>query len=510
MPAQRLSMRKIREVLRLKWQHTMSDREIAQCCRVSKTTVSTIVLRAKSAELEPSLLEAFSDTELEQLLYPASQKPESSKSMPDWSWVHQQLQMKSVMLMLVWMEYREKCSHPYEYTSFCNHYKNWRQKYSMRQIHLAGDKLFVDYAGHTIPIRDTLTGCVHQAQIFVAVLGASNYTYAEATWSQGGSDWAGSHVRALEFIGGCPRIIVPDNLKSGVKQADPYDPELNRSYHDLARHYGFAVLPARVRKPKDKAKVESGVLIVERWILAALRHQTFFSLEELNQAIRLLLIQLNQRSFKKLPGNREERYQQLDKPMLQPLPVKRYEYAEWKKVRVHIDYHVEIERHYYSVPCELVKQQLDARVTAHTVELFLKGERIASHRRSLQQGAHSTHPEHRPPHHRFMSEWSPERFIQWGQKIGPCTRELMVQMLGSKMYPEQSYRGCLGVLRLANTYESSRLETACQKALFIGNYRVKTIESILKNGLDLKSSDIVEETVLPNHENIRGASYYNN
>jgi transposase len=379
----------------------------------------------------------------------------------------------------------------------------------MRQDHRAGEKLFVDYAGQTVPIVNQHSGELREAQIFIAVLGASNYTYAEATWSQSLPDWIGSHQRTFSFLGGVPEIVVPDNLKSGVHKAHLYDPDLNPTYQDLAGHYGVAVIPTRVRAPKDKAKVEVGVLIVERWILAALRNRTFFSLAELNRAIQQLLVRLNNRPFRKLPGSRQEMFTSLDQPALQPLPASGYTYAEWKKVRVNIDYHVEFERHYYSVPYQLVKKQLDARITDHTVECFYKNQRVASHPRSFFKGGHTTVHEHMTKAHQQYGDWSPRRFIQWAEKIGPATAGVITRALSARRHPQQSYRSCLGILRLGKSYGDTRLEAACGRALLLGSCRYKSIESILRHGLDARPLPQQQELDIPeDHDNIRGPSYY--
>lgn len=379
----------------------------------------------------------------------------------------------------------------------------------MRQNHRAGEKLFVDYAGHTIAIVDARTGEISQAEIFVAVLGASSYTFAEATASQSLPDWIGSHVRAFEFFHGVTEIVVPDNLKSGVTNAHRYEPDLNPTYSDMAQHYGVAVIPARVRRPKDKSKAEVGVQVVERWILAALRHHTFFSLQQLNQRIQALLVKLNDRPFRKLPGSRRSQFEALDRPALNPLPANAYIYADWKKARVNIDYHIEVDKHYYSVPHNLVKQQLDVRYTEHSVECFYKNQRVASHCRSRQIGHHTTVREHMPESHRQYGDWSPQRLISWAQKYGKCTAELINQIMQSRRHPEQGYRSCLGILRLEKTYGAERLEAACKRALLLETLRYKSIESILKHGLDKTEPAPDAEPVLPDdHDNIRGPSYY--
>jgi transposase len=505
-------MRKIKEVLRLKWANDLSDRKIAQSCNISRPAVVNYVGRAEEAGLSWPLPDTLTDAELERLLFPALRKSSAiDRVPPDLLKVHQELQKKNVTLFLLWQEYREQHPKGYQYSWFCDQYRNWlgTRDLSMRQTHRAGEKLFVDYAGHTLPVIDPSTGEIRSAQIFVAVLGASNYTYAEATWSQSLPDWIASHQRTFIFFGGLPELVVPDNLRSGVTKAHRYEPDLNPTYLEMATHYGVAIVPARVRKPKDKAKAEVGVQIVERWILASLRNRTFFSLTELNQTIQQLVLKLNQRPFKKLPGSRGERFQSLDKPALKALPMTPYVYAEWKLVRVHIDYHVDIEGHYYSVPYRLVKQQLDARITENTVEVFNKGERVASHLRSWLKGHHTTLNAHRPEAHQHYGDWSPERFMSWAEKIGSATRQVITAVLQERRHPEQGYRSCLGILRLAKAYSDGRLEAACTRALLLGTCRYKSIESILKHGLDSKPVVVEEESALPQqHENVRGSAYY--
>ena len=378
-------MRKIKEVLRLKWERGLSNRQIAAICGISRPTVGEYLRRAAEAGLAWPLPEGLNEPQLEQRLFPSPPDlPAQARGIPDWHQIHNELRGKSVTLFLLWQEYREANPNGYQYSWFCDNYRAWQGKLDlvMRQDHRAGEKLFVDYAGQTVPIVDRSTGEIHDAQIFVAVMGASNYTYAEATWSQSLPDWISSHIRTFEFLGGVPELVVPDNLRSGVSKAHRYEPDLNPTYQDMAAHYGVAVIPARVRRPRDKAKVEGGVLIVERWILAALRHRLHFSLGQLNATIRELLVKLNNRPFRKLSGCRHEHFEQLDKPVLQPLPAEPYIYADWKKARVHIDYHVAIDGHYYSVPYTLIKKEVEVRITHNTIECFYRGNRVASHRRS--------------------------------------------------------------------------------------------------------------------------------
>ena len=507
-----LSMRKVREVLRLHHVAGLSGRAIARSLKLSPTTVKRYIGRAEEAGLSWPLPESLDDAQLERRLLPGagSMPGEPRFPMPDWSQVHRELRRKGVTLALLWQEYQEAHPQGMQYSWFCKLYRAWTGKLDvvMRQEHRAGEKLFVDYAGHTVPVVDRNTGELREAQIFVAVLGASNYTYAEATWTQTLPDWIASHVRAFEFYGGCSELLIPDNLRSAVSRAHRYEPDTNPTYHDLACHYAVAVLPARVKKPRDKAKAEVGVQVVERWILAALRNRTFFSLAELNAAIAKLLERLNNRPFRKLPGSRRSLFEQLDRPALRPLPPERYVFAQWKKARVNIDYHVEVERHYYSVPHALVGRQLDVRLTASTVECLYRGQRVASHVRSPLRGRHTTADEHMPEKHRKMGQWSPERFIRWASTIGPHTAALIETVLRSRRHPQQAFRSCLGILRLADSYGEERLEAAAQRAVALGTNSYRSVESILNHRLDERDSEQIELGLAIEHTNIRGASYY--
>jgi transposase len=360
-----------------------------------------------------------------------------------------------------------------------------------------------------VPVTDRATGEIGQAQIFVAVLGASNYTYAEASWTQTLPDWIGAHVRAFEFLGGVPEVVVPDNLKSAVTRACRYDPDLNPTYREFARHYQVAIVPARVARPRDKAKVEAGVLLVERWILARLRHRCFFSLTELNAAIAQLLTDLNRRAFRKLPGSRASQFAAIDQPALRRLPATAYQYAEWKNVRVHIDYHVEVAKHYYSVPYALVGRELTVRFTERTVELFQRGERVASHMRLRGQNRYSTQAEHMPAAHREFAQWTPDRLIRWAQSIGVVTAAFIERILVARRHPQQGFRAALGILRLSKHYGEARLEAACTRALAIGATNYRSVESILKNRLDQNPLPEPASATLPLfHDNIRGPDYY--
>lgn len=530
MPNKSISMRKIREVLRLKWGQGLSDRQISSVCGISRPTVASYLNRAERAGLTWPLAEDLIDADLERKLFPPPpRKPVKSRVMPDWAEVHRELKRppkgggpdgmpeadaprrKGMTLYLIWEEYKEQHPDGYEYSWFCRHYRQWlgKQDLVMRQEHRGGEKLFVDYSGMTVPLIDRATGELLQAQVFVAVLGASGYTYAEATWTQGLEDWITSHRNCFSWMGGCPEIVVPDNLRSAVKKAHRYEPDINPTYQDMAMHYGVTVLPARVGKPRDKAAAELGVVLVQRWILSALRKHRFFSLQEINREIRRLLEKLNDRPFRKMPGCRRGLFEEFDRPALRPLPEQPYEFAEWKKVKVHVDYHVEFDKHYYSVPYDLVGRELDLRATRNTVECLHHGKRVASHLRSRRPGRFTTVATHMPENHRQMGEWSPERLVTWATRIGPAARAAVESQLAGRRHAQQAYRTCLCILNLSRTYGDKRLDAACLRALTLNSVSCKSVSSILKNGLDRKSQEPVQESILPDgHGNVRGPSYF--
>jgi transposase len=507
-------MRKIKEVLRLKYDCGISEREISRSCQVSRSTVADYIRRAAAAKLSWTEASSLSQTQLEDRLFPTEHIPSTVKRpAPDCEYIYNELRTYrkfNLTLSQLWLEYKQ--SHPdgYQYTQFCEHYWRWRGKldYVMRQEHRGGEKLFIDYSDG-LSIIDMVTGEFIFTQLFVAVWGASNYTYAEATLSQALPDWIGSHRRGLEYFGCVPRVLVPDNLKSGVIKASRYEPELNPTYRDMAEHYGCAVLPARPRKPRDKAKVETGVLIAQRWILAVLRHRTFYSLAELNAAIRECLERLNNRPMRKLKKSRRELFEIIDRPNALPLPARPYEYAEWCKAKVQLNYHIEVDRHYYSVPYQLLHERLDIRLTAATVEAFHNGERVAAHVRSLVKNGYSTLPEHMPPSHRYFAEWNPARFIQWASKTGEATARLVETILATRPYPEQGYKACLGIINLTRDYEPPRVEAAARRALEFKTCSYRSIKAILSAGLERDDSG--EQPAIPRllpHQNIRGQEYY--
>jgi transposase len=505
-------MRKIRDVLRLRLEAGLSYRQISASTKISIGAIQKLVCKAKELELDWPLPSELNDGELAKMFYPGADTTTSSRhQIPDWSLVHQELKGKGMTKQLLWEEYTQQYPNRcYSYSQYCDRYRHWckQQKRSMRQHHKAGEKLFVDYAGQTVPVVNPDTGEVRGAQVFVAVLGASNYTFAEATESQTLPDWLNSHVRAFEYFGGTTELVIPDNLRSGVSKACRYDPELNPSYQQLAEHYQVAVMPARPYKPKDKSKAEVGVQIVERWILARLRHHTFFSLAEVNQCIRILLNELNEKPFKKLPGNRQQAFEQLDKPVLKTLPRHPYRYVAIKSVKVNIDYHVEYDKHHYSVPHQYVGETLELHAGDTLIQVYLRQQLIASHPCKRHPGT-TTDAAHMPMRHRKHQQWTPGRLKQWAQKIGPDTLRWVDSRLQEKAHPEQAYRLCLGLLNLSREYSSDRLNASCRIANDKSMVQLKQIKSILKSNLDLLPEQLNLIAELPQeHDNVRGPSSF--
>jgi transposase len=509
-------MRKIKEVLRLHFEHQQSARQIAKSCGIARSTVKEYLDRTQKTGAPWPLPAEWDDAALENRLFPPIPLTSPEKrQMPPMEYLHQERKKKGVTLQLLWHEYKEANPEGYQYSQFCELYRQWAEKLDvcLRQEYRAGEKLFVDYAGQTLPLHDPLTGQTRPAYLFVATLGASNYTFAEATLTQDLPSWIQSHVHAFEFFHGVAEILVPDNLKTGVTHPCRYEPDINPTYADLAEHYGTVVIPARVAKARDKAKVESAILIAERWVLAALRNYTFFHLPELNQAIAEKLREFNLRKFQKLNTTRQELFENLDRPALKPLPEKPYQYADWKKAKVNIDYHLEVDGHYYSVPYQLVKESVDLRFTSTTVEVLFKNRRVASHPRSYRRGGFTTLKEHMPKAHQQYLQWTPSRIIRWAAQTGPHTEKLVTQILESKPHPQQGFRSCLGIIRLGKQYPQERLEAACAYALSIHGFSYKSVQSILKNGLDQKHTLLPKKEeatpLLPlEHPNLRGKEYY--
>ena len=515
MPAERTTMRQVREILRLKYVGDVPLREIARRVGVAASTVRATVKRFEVAGLSWPLPDEMTDAALEERLFALTGTKQGYRRQiePDWAAVHRELKRKHVTLSLLWDEYIECNPDGYRYSRFCELYRSWEGKLSvtMRQTHVGGDKLFVDYAGDTVPvIVDRLTGETRQAQIFVAVLGASNLTYAEATWTQGLSDWIGAHTRAFAMIGGVPRLLVPDNAKVAVIKACLYEPQVNRTYAEMAAHYGTAVLPTRPRRPRDKAKVEVAVLVVERWILARLRHRRFYSLADLNAAIAELLKRINEeKPLRRLGRTRRQLFEELDRPALKPLPVEPYVFAQWRICRVGVDYHVEVDKHFYSVPYRFARAEIEARLTSRTVEIFAKGERIAVHQRGSGNGKHTTVTDHMPSSHRRYADWTIARIRRDAALVGPATAALCDLILEHRPHPEQGFRSCLGILRLARPFGVARLEAAAARAIEIGALTYGSVRSILDHKLDRQAAYQRPADGAPIvHPNIRGARYY--
>ena len=508
-------MRKLTEVLRLRYELKLGYQQIGRSCAIAVSTVHKYLKRAETAGVKWPLPEDWDEARMKAALFPEaaapSQPANTARTLPDFATIHQELQRdKHVTLQLLWEEYQQVNQEGYRYSRFCELYQRWRSKLDvvLRQEHRAGEKMFVDWAGATIPVYDRHTGGAWQAPLFVAALGASSYTWAEATRDMQMECWLGCHVHAFEHFHGIPQLAVPDNCKTGVTKAHRYDPDLNPTYYNFAVHCGFGIVPARPRKPRDKAKVENAVQVAQRWIVAALRHRKFFSLEELNVAIRELLAKLNHRPFRKKDGTRASVWEAVDKPALKPLPMEPFDLSEWSRARVNIDYHVAFDANFYSVPYNLVHEVVEIRSTPTIVEILHKGTRVASHLRSRERGKPVTQDEHRPKSHREHLEWTPSRMIHWATSIGPQTARLFERIMSDKPHPEMGYRGCLGIIRLAQKYSPQRVEAACERALLTGACRYKSVESILKNSLDQTPVLPPSSTVTPPHDNIRGAGYF--
>jgi transposase len=504
-------MEKLREILRLKYDCGFSDRQVSESCGVSRRTVSIYWKQAQVSGLTWLEAKNMNDIDLEKAVWgrdrPNKQVPDN---MPDFNYLYKEMKRPHVTLQLLWQEYKEENPEGCQYSWFVEKYRLWKKtlNISMRQEHRAGEKMFIDFCDGLF-ITNQKTGEKTPTELFVSVWGASCYTYAEACSTQKKESWLMAHVRSFEYSGCVPHLIVPDNLKSGVSRPCRYEPDINRTYMYMAQHYGTTILPTRPSRPKDKAKVENAVLVAQRWILACLRNRTFYSLAELNEFIKPLLEKMNNKTMQKLQRTRKELFETLDKPAALPLPERRYEYADWKKARVNIDYHVEVLCHYYSVPYQLIHKEMDVRITDQTIEVFYKNKRLTSHVRSNVKCAHTTKPEHMPEAHRKHLEWTPERIIDWASKTGECTKEVVKTILESKKHPEQTYRSCLGIFRLQRYYPTERIENAARRALKFRTCTYQNMKAILTNGMD-KQPDMFPwpDNISPMHENIRGHQYY--
>lgn len=516
MAAERLSMRKLREILRLHHENRLSSRAIAQSVRSSSSTVQNWLGRAKVGGVGWPIPAHLDDLALERLLFPPVGDSPPERPEPDCRWIWLELKRKGVTKLLLWQEYREAHPNGLQYSQFCAHYGRWSddQRLVLRRDHKAGERAFVDFSGDGIPIVDLVTGEVTIAKLFLAVLGASNLTYVEPVLNETTPVWVQCHVNAFTYFGGVPEITVPDNLKSGVTRPDHYDPDINRTYAAFAEHYGTAVIPARVRKPRDKAKVEQGVLLAQRWVIAVLRHREFHSLAELKVAVKELNEKLNHRPMQKLKLSRHQLFEMAEKSALRRLPETPFELCDWKKVRLDIDYHVQYDEHYYSVHYSHYAKghrELWVRATESGVEVFFASHRISAHTRSYNPTKKMvTLPEHMPEAHRQNLDWPPSRLIGWGETVGPNTGKLIAALLEKFRHPEQSYKSCRAIIRLAQSYSKERLEKACARALHFRAISYRSVLAILKNKLDQQpyGEEVVSQLALPWHENVRGPGYY--
>ena len=513
MPAKRLPMHKISDVLRLHFEGQFSFRQIARSLSMSHPAVSRTVRRALNAGVTADTFKSLSVRELEEQLYGVRPTPVVQRPEPDWALVKTALARPHVTRRLLWEEYAGANENALRYSQFCTRYREWLSHADpyMRLDHKAGERLYVDWSGKKAPVTNRDTGEVREAELFVAVLGASSYLYVEATWTQSLEDWIGAHVRALSFYGGVPELIVPDNTKTAVGKACPYSPTLNRTYADMATHYGTAILPTRTGSPQDKAKVEAAVQHVQRRILARLRNHTFFSLAALNVAIMELVTEINAAPFQKLPGSRESHFETIDRPKLKALPADAYEYATWSIKRAGGNYHVQVHKHFYSVPFKLTSRKLEVRTSARTVEIFYRGERVASHVRSREAHAYTTLAAHMPPGHRAYVNWTPQHVMAWATSVGPSTRLVCEHHLRTAAHETIACTTCRGLYMLGKSYGLERLEAACHRGATAGAFGLRSMRSILARGLDALplAETTAQELMLPHHEHIRGPKYYN-
>ena len=510
MASRRISMRKIKEVLRLIHECGLSQRNTARVCNISRPSVQEYIMRANAAGLSWPLPEDLSDQKLERMLFPETKAKKSAQELIPYEYLFQEIRKPNVTLSLLWEEYKQNDPEGYQYSQFCNLFRKYSKKlnYSMRQEHKAGEKVFVDFA-EGLNLVNPKTGELIPTRLFVAVWGASNYTFAAATLNEGLYSWIKVNKDALEYFGCCPKAIVPDNLKSAVTKACRYEPDINPTYAEFAEHYAMAILPARPYRPKDKAKAENGVRLAKRWILARLRNKIFYSLAELNKEIRRLTDQLNERLMRAINKSRKDLFETLDKPHALLLPENPFEFAEWKKARVNINYHISFDDHNYSVPYTYIHLEVDIRATINTIEVFYNGKRICSHQRSFRKYEYTTVKEHMPPSHQKYIEWTPERILKWAEKYGKSVRELVDKIMASKKYPEQAYKSCLGIIRLEKHFSADRLNNACHRALQYNICSYKGVKNILKNSLDQVKQPQTVSKPPKQHENIRGAGFYN-
>lgn len=509
MAKERISMRKIREVLRMRYDKGLSTREIAFSCNIGRTTAREYLRRFGASGLPWPLPDEITDERMENKLFSGNRIKGAQRPPLDLEYLHQEMKRPNVTLALLWEEYKQGYPDGYQYSRFCQLYRDYSRtlNYSMRMEHKAGEKNFVDFCDG-LKLVDPKTGELTPVKLFVSVWGASSFTFATAVSGEDLPNWIGGNVKALEYYGCCPKAIVTDNTRSAVSRACKYDPDINPTYAEFAGHYGLVIFPARPYRPKDKPKAENAVKLVKRWIMAKLRNRIFYGIAEVNAAIYELLEIFNGKMMKRLKKSRKELFELLDKPNALPLPDKRYEYAEWKKVRVNIDYHVCFDDHYYSVPYTLIHQELEIRATMGVVEVYRKGQRVCSHQRSPHKHKHTTALEHMPASHQKYLEWTPSRILEWADKYGHSVKELAEKIMNARKFPEQAYRLCLGIIRMGDIYSAERLNNACGRALSYRIYSYQGVKNILLKGLDRSNDDENKKHVLIRHENIRGQEYF--
>jgi len=504
-------MRKIKEVLRLHYEAALSHRDIAVVNKIGRTTAQEYISRFKASGLAWPLSENLSDQELEQKLYPENKEKEAKRAAPDFPYLAQEIRKPDATLSVLWEEYKQQHSNGYQYSHFSTLFKTYSKSlnYSMRQEHKAGEKTFLDFGDSPIKIIDPKTGVETSTKIFVSVWGASNYMFAKACYDEKLATWITLNIDALKYFGCCSKAMVPDNLKAAVSKASKYEPDINPTYAEFAEHYGTVIFPARPYKPKDKPRAENGVKLAKRWILFRLRHQKFYSLAELNQAIEILLEAFNQRIMKRFKKSRQELFELLDKPHALKLTGTHYEFAEWKKAKLQFNCHVCFAEHNYSVPYTFVNKDLEIKATYNLIEIYHKGNRICSHVRSRKEHGYTTVAAHLPPSHQKYLEWTPDRILHYAEKHGSFVKSLVEQVMASRKFPEQAYKSCLGIIRLENKYSAERLNLACQRAIEHQAFSYNSVADILQKGLDKQAVPVQVRPAIIDHENLRGKDYYN-
>ena len=512
MARRRKSMNKVREIIRLD-ELGFAQRQIARALNVSRPVVAQYLRDFKTTGLSYGDIKDMGDDKFADIFIKKTGKSKRQQALSEqFTYMAKELKRIGVTLYLLWEEYRRENPDGYSYSQFCYHFQVWRNlsPLTMHIEHKAGDKMFVDFTGKHMWFYDREKKQQQKAEVFVAILGASQYTYVEAVLSQQKEDWLKVNNNAIWYFGGAPAAIVPDCLKSGVSKPDKYEPDVNPDYADFGDHYDTAILPARPYSAKDKALVENAVNIVYTRIFAPLRNETFYSLSELNEAIWAKVEEHNSKHFEREAISRRELFEEIEQAALKQLPPQRYELKRSLKLKVQFNYHVEIreDHHYYSVPWKYKRKQVKVIYTAAVVEVYYKNTRIAFHKRERRRNGYTTVKEHMPSHHRLYAEWSPQRLINWGASIGPNTKQMIEGVLQTRKHPEQAFKVCLGLLNLTRHYGAGRLERACERALQFHHFSYKFVRNVLEKNLDKVQEEESMQQTFPVHENIRGKDYY--